>query len=124
MNKNKIIMKLKGLILAFLILFLWIIVCEAFSLFSSTSPPAPVVKWPFDVSKRDIKVNQEFRISKHRSYIFALKFDYLNNDDDVQRVHALVNGSEDIAVPIHLKIIKLDAGNALSKLIYKNTITT
>jgi hypothetical protein len=90
---------LKVLIAAFLIIFICMTVCEAFSWFSSTSPstslPTPVVKWPFDVSKRDSKVNQEFRIRDYRSYYFALRFDYVTKgpDDlaDDYRVLALVD---------------------------------
>ena len=115
-NKNKIIMKLKRLILAFLILFPWMTACAAFL---STSPPTPVVKFPFDVSKRDSTVNQEFRIPEYRTYYFALRFDYFCHDD-LRRVLLF----DAITIPIHLKIIKLDTGNSPPELKYEDTITT
>ena len=125
-------MKLKRLILAFLILFPWVTACSASS--STLSPPTPAVKWPFDVSKRDSKINQEFRIREYRSYYFALRFDYVTKGThdriaaDADRVRALVgNGSREdtgIKIPVHLKICKLDTGSPQPELIYENTILT
>ncbi len=125
MNQNKIIMKLKILIATLPMLFPCMTACAAFW---STSPPTPVVKWPFDVSKRDSKVNQEFRIREYRSYYFALRFDHLG-PPDAQRVLAVVgDGSRKypgIAIPIHIKILKLlDTGNPPPELIYEGTIST
>jgi hypothetical protein len=129
---------LKVLIAAFLIIFICMTVCEAFSLFSSTpsskSPPTPAVKWTLDVSKRDSKVNQEFRIDEYRSYYFALRFDYDTKgsqeriEADGLRVLALVGEGpqedQGIKIPIHLKINKLDSGSFPPQLIYENTILT
>jgi hypothetical protein len=122
---------LKVLIAAFLIIFIGITVCEAFSWFSSTSAstslPTVPVKFPFDVSKRDSKVSQEFRIGKVRYCCFGIQFNFFGQED-LFRVLALVgDGSREypgINIPIHLKIIKLNTGNLPSKLIYENTITT
>ncbi|MCX5848626.1 MAG: DUF5625 family protein [Deltaproteobacteria bacterium] len=122
---------LKVLIAAFLIFFICMTVCEAFSWFSLTStsisPPTPVVKWPFDVSKRDSKVSQEFRIREYRSYYFALRFNYFG-EVDLYRVLALVgDGSSKypgIAIPIHIKIYKLNTEIISPELIYENTIVT
>ena len=107
-----------------MMLILWMIACAAIP---STSPPTPVVKFPFDVSKRDSKVNQEFRIVEYRSYYFAIRFDYFGPADE-KRVFALVgNGSRrypGVTIPIHVKIHKLDTGNLPPELIYENTIST
>jgi Domain of unknown function (DUF5625) len=129
---------LKVLIAAFLIIFICMTVCEAFSWFSSTSPsttlPTPVVKWPLDVSKRDSKINQEFRIDEYRSYYFALRFDSITKGSqdriaaDADRVLALVGEGpqedQGIKISIHLKIIKPDTGSLPPKLIYEHTILT
>ncbi|MGD0022638.1 MAG: DUF5625 family protein [Smithellaceae bacterium] len=126
MNQNKIIMKLKRLVAVCLMLFPCMTACAAFW---STSPPTPVVKFPFDVSKRDSTVNQEFRIREYRSYYFALWFDYFGEADEY-RVFALVgdgSGSREnpgIDIPIHIKIYKLDTGNLPLPLIYEKTIAT
>jgi len=115
---------LKTLIATFMMLILWMIACAAIL---STSPPTPVVKFPFDVSKRDSKVNQEFRIVEYRSYYFAIRFDYFG-EADLYRVISLVgDGSQrypGIHIPIQVKIYKLDTGNLSPKLIYENTIST
>jgi hypothetical protein len=125
MNKNKIIMRLERLILAFLILFPWVTACAAFS---SSSPPTPVVKWPFDVSKRDSKVNQEFRIREYRNYIFALRFDYFGYADEDRVFEQLVGDGQShypgINIPIHIKIFKLDTGGLPPELKYEDTILT
>ena len=102
--------------------------------FWSTSPPTPVVKWSLDVSKRDSKINQEFRIIEYRSYYVALRFDYVTKGThdriaaDADRVRALVgNGSREdtgIKIPVHLRIIKLDTGRSQPELIYDDTIFT
>jgi len=114
-------MKFRKIIAALLMIIPWMTACAGLQ---TTSPPTPVVKWPFDVSKRDSKVNQDFRIREYRSYYFALRFDYVGFDGE-DRVFKLVgHGSEGIAIPIHIKIIKLDAGNLPSELKYENTITT
>lgn len=122
MNKNEIIMKSKRLIVAFLMLFPWIPKASFAEL-----PPVPVVRFPFDVSKQHIIVNQEFRIRNNRSYVFAIRFDYSGPTDE-RRVFALVGdgSSKDpgISIPIHIKILKLDAGNLPPEIIYENTITT
>ena len=117
-------MKLKKLIVAFLIFIFCMTACAGLQ---TTSPPTPVVKWSFDVSKRDSKVNQEFRIVEYRSYHFALRFDY-SDITNRKRVFALVGDGtrEDpgIDIPIHLKISKLDTGSLPPELIYENTILT
>ena len=85
-KKKTIIMKLKRLIVAFLILFpWWITSC------TSSSPTVTIygIKFPFDVSKRNSAVTQEFMISEYRSYYFAVTFDYFGHDD-MDRVMALV----------------------------------
>jgi hypothetical protein len=115
---------LKILIATLLMLFLCM---TSYAAFWSTSPPTPVVKWPFDVSKRDSKVSQEFRIREYRSYYFALRFNYFG-EVDLYRVLALVgNGSSKypgIAIPIHIKIYKLNTETIPPELIYENTILT
>jgi len=111
-------MKLKRLIAAFLMLFPCITACASLPTPDTKLPP--YTKWPFDVSKRDSKVNQEFKIREHRSYYFAIRFDYVGFDDEL-RVCALVEG---ITIPIHVKITKLATGNAPQELIYENTVTT
>ncbi len=118
-------MKLKRLLAALLMLFPLLTACAALS---QTSLPTPVVKFPFDVSKRDSTINQEFRISDYRSYYFALRFYHLG-PPDAQRVLALVGngGSEPsgIDIPIHIKIFKLlDTGNTPPELIYEGTVST
>ena len=114
----------KILVVAFLTFIPCIAACAAFW---STSPPTPVVKWPFDVSKRDSKVNQEFRIREYRSYYFALRFDYFGPAED-DRVLALVGHGPGkypgIDIPIHVKIHKLDTGDLPPELIYEDTIIT
>ena len=114
----------KILVVAFLMFIFCITACAGLQ---TTSPPTPVVKWPFDVSKKDSSVNQEFRIDEYRSYYIALRFDYTDRADN-HRVFALVGdgSAEDpgIAIPIHIKIYTLNAENKSSRLIYKNTIFT
>jgi hypothetical protein len=118
-------MKLKRLIVAFLMFFPLVTTCLASS---PTSPPTPVVKWPFDVSKRDSTVNQEFRIREYRSYYFALRFNYFGQADEHRVFEQLVGDGPShypgINIPIHVKIFKLDTGSLPSELIYENTITT
>ena len=123
---------LKILITALLMIIPLMTSCSASS--PTSSLPTPVVKFPFDVSKRDSKVNQEIRIREYRSYYFALLFEYVHQGDhdriqaDHDRVLALVgNGASDdpgIKIPIHLKIIKLDTGSIPPEVIYENTILT
>ena len=117
-------MKLKRLILAFLIFFPLSTACAAFS---TTSPPTPAVKFPFYVSKKDSTVNQEFQIREYRSYYFALRFEF-SGQVDGQRVLVLVgNGTSyypGIGIPIHLKIFKLDSGSLPPELLYEDAIMT
>lgn len=132
MNKIKIIMKLQRLILVFLILFPLLAACSASS--TTSTPPTPVVKWPLDVSKRNSKVNQQFKIIEYRSYYFALHFAYdtkgseVDSQNNGRRLQKLVgHGSredEGIKIPIHLKINKLDSGSFPPQLIYEDTILT
>lgn len=107
---------------AFLMLFPWIPKASF-----AESPPVPVVKFPFDVSKRNSTVNQEFRIRDERSYVFGIRFDYFGPADE-RRVFALVGdgSSKDpgIDIPIHIKILKLETRNLPEELIYENTILT
>ena len=111
MNERKVIM-ISCLIAAFLMLFTWLPKASF-----AESPPVPVVKFPFDVSRQDSTVNQEFRIRDYRSYYFAILFDYFGSADK-HRVFALVGeggrlpyGRYDIPgviVPVHIKIIGLE----------------
>jgi hypothetical protein len=136
-NNNE---NIKNIDSSFLIIFICMTVCEAFSWFSSTSPsttlPIPVVKWPFDVSKQNSTVDQEIRIREYRSYYFALRFEFVTKgsqeriEADGDRVLALVDVDmstmkhKGINIPIHLKISKPDTGSLLPKLIYEDTILT
>jgi hypothetical protein len=107
---------------AFLMLFPWIPKASF-----AESPPVPVVQFPFDVSRQDNTVNQEFRIRDFRSYYFAIRFNYFG-EADLYRVITLVgDGSKKypgISIPIHMKIVKQDSGNSPPKLIYENTVLT
>lgn len=115
-------MKLKMVIMAFCML----IFCNPKTIFAK-SPPVPAVHFPFDVSRSDTTLNQQFQIRDARSYVFAIKFNYFG-DADLDRVLALVgNGSAQylgICIPIHLKIFKLDPENLSPGLIYEDTIST
>jgi hypothetical protein len=126
MNRNRRNMKLfKRLMAAFMMITWMTTACAVLP--TTTSPPTPVVKFPFDVSKRDSTVNQEFRIRDYRSYYFALQFNYIGYDD-ARRVFKLVgDGSPTdpgIHVPIHVKIYKLDTGNSKAELTSENTVST
>ena len=130
---NKKDMNLIKIQLAILIMFIFcIIACAGLQ---TTSPPTPVVKWSFDVSKRDSTVNQEFRIVEYRSYYLALRFDCLikgrhdNIVDDGDRLLVLLDHDTSgrltgINIPIHLKISKLDTASSPPQLIYEGTILT
>jgi hypothetical protein len=124
-QQDKVIMKLERLIAVFLLLSPWVTACAALS---TASPPTPVVKFPFDVSKRDSTVYQEFRIREYRSYYFALRFDYFGLADEHRVLEQLVgDGSRKypgIDIPIRIKIFKLDNENLPPALIYDNTIST
>jgi hypothetical protein len=118
-------MKLIKIFIAVLLMF--IICMTACAGLQTTSPPTPVVKWSFDVSKRDSKIIQDFRIDEYRSYYIALRFNYFG-EKDLYRVLSLVgNGSSKypgIDIPIHIKIYKLDTKNKSEELISENEILT
>ncbi len=109
------------------IMFIVVLLITACAGLQTASPPKPVVKWLFDVSKRGSSVNQEFRIVEFRSYYFALRFDYIGPQDAL-RVRKLVgDGSEKypgIDIPIRIKIYRANTENKASELIYENTIMT
>ncbi|MCX5864587.1 MAG: DUF5625 family protein [Deltaproteobacteria bacterium] len=115
-------MKLKMVIMAFFMLLFW----NPKTIFAQ-SPPVPAVHFPFDVSRSDTTLNQEFQIRDARSYVFAIKFNYFGHAD-LYRVLALVgDGSAQylgLRIPIHLKILKLDAGSLPPELIYEDTMST
>ena len=94
----------------------------------TTSPPKPYTHWPFDLTKRNSTINQEFRIVEYRSYIFAITISCLNqaafNQADCDHVFSITNGAEMIAIPIHIKITKYATGDAPPVLVYESTITT
>jgi hypothetical protein len=118
---------LKRLIAVTLLFFPLVTACSASS--PTSSLPTPVVKFPFDVSKRNSTVNQEFQIRDYRSYYFAIRFDYVGQTDH-DRVNALVDVNislhkrTGIDIPIHIKISKLGAGSLPPELLYEDTILT
>jgi len=109
-------MKLKRLIVAFFMLICW----NPKTIFAK-SPPVPAVQFPFDVSRSDTTLNQEFQIRDARSYVFAIKFDYVGPVDK-KRVRTMVGGGgrypdgrygePGVIVPIHITICKLNPGQA------------
>ncbi|GAB6124333.1 DUF5625 family protein [Humidesulfovibrio idahonensis] len=78
-----------------------------------------VVYFPFDASKPDAVIKQEFKVTEYRSYIFALKFNYIDSDD-LTRLYTLVGGggirpdgtysNPGIKIPVHIKIHKIENG--------------
>jgi len=111
-------MKLKNILVIFMVLLSSMTSC---SVFSSTSPPLPIIK-PFDINRKDSVVSQEIKIREYRSYILALKFAFSGSADQ-DRVLALTGdgsyhpdgsyANPGIIVPIRIKIIKLDNGKEL-----------
>lgn len=112
---------LKGLITVFLLL----ITMTAGAAFWQTSPPKPRVIFPFDVSRRDSTVNQEFRIDEYRSYYFSLRFNYFGHPEECRLLELVGDESyPGIDIPIHLKIYKLTNEKKTAELISENTIVT
>ena len=112
MKMRQLFRKLNQLILAFLLLFPCISRAES-------SPPVPPVTFPFDLSKQDSTVNQEFRIREYRSYYIALRFDHSGGDDAKHLLPLVGEGGRSpdgsyvypgIIIPIRLKVIRLEAG--------------
>jgi hypothetical protein len=85
--------------------------------------PTPVVVFPFDVNRRETRIDQKFRITQCRTYIFGVQFDYLG-PDDLRRVLHLVGqgegwsgGSPGVVVPVRLKITRLSESEASASII-------
>ena len=102
---------------------------------STTSPPFPVVSFPFDVSKRGSVVNELFRIRDYRSYYMAIRFDYVvTNEEDVRKGIALVgDGSiqisgvpkpEGIVIPVKIRLSRVAGDTGAVELIYEKIIDT
>lgn len=108
-------------------LFLLVPLMTACAGLQSASPPKPVVKWPFDVSKRDSKISQEFSIDEYRSYYIALRFNYFGREDEYRVFELVGNGSSKypgIDIPIYIKVCMISDENLTQKPIYENTIST
>ena len=125
MSENNIFHKTKRVIAGIMVFCSWI-------LQSSCATAPHVYKFPFDVSKRDSRVNEEINISENRSYYFALQFNYFGSADS-HRVRELVgqgtpypnerSNNPGVIIPIHIKISRSNPGQP-SESIYDSLIET
>lgn len=113
---------MKNKTLTILLMFTFCI--TACAVLKTTLSPKYAYKFPFDVSKRDSKVSQEFKIEEYRSYYFAVRLDFCREDKN----HVLeLIGNELLPgtyIPVHIKIYKLNTENLPPKLIYESSILT
>jgi hypothetical protein len=82
---------------------------------------------PFDVSKPDAVVEQEFRIDTYRSYVISIQCSF-HGQEDRSRVQALIgDGSRrhpGVPVPIRVRITKLEANDLAGPKGFDSTINT
>ena len=120
MIKQKVVLALRRLGITLLALLPWVL---NHTLGGPLQIPPPR-SFPFDVSRGDSTLELEIRIREHRSYYFALQFDY-SGEDDPRRVLKLVGKSNEsgVTIPIHLKVVQVQPGSD-SRIVFEETVVT
>ncbi|GAB6124896.1 DUF5625 family protein [Humidesulfovibrio idahonensis] len=113
------------------LLLLSLLVSVPKALFAETLP-APVVKFPFDLSKQSNVIKEDFQILETRSYIFAVMFAYSGEGELDYILGILGNATQPttgksskpgIQFPLRLEIFKLVPGRTPES-VYNTQVVT
>lgn len=110
-------MKFKKVLIAILLVLIPSV--TAYAAFWPLNMRTQIVKWTFDVSKKETKASHLFKIRWEQPYTFALQFDY-TNENERDRLRAIVEGLDSVAVPVHIKISRQIEGATINPPEVKN----
>jgi hypothetical protein len=89
--------------------------------------PVPVVKFPFDVSRQNSALSQDFRIVEHRTYEFSIRFEYTSRAVEDRLLEVLTgrpSHKRGIPIPLHVRLLVLNPASKTYELIDENTVLT